>query len=224
MAGKLWIVHYDAGVPSTLAPYPPRTLLEYVADTARQRFDHPALIFKNRRLTYGVLERQSQAFAATLREWGVKKGDRVALVLSNCPQFVIAELAAWKAGAIVVPLNPLYTADELVELLAGCGAETVVVLTPFYARVKSVQARTAVKRVVVTSMRGYVPSLLRVAYSVTHAWQAGHHIRLDVHFVSSLPVMRQPVCRAWVDTRPVQISWAERFPRPDPDVVDDASD
>ena len=100
MAGKPWIVHYDAGVPSTLAPYPPRTLLEYVADTARQRFDHPALIFKNRRLTYGALERQSQAFAATLREWGVKKGDRVALVLPNCPQFVIAELAAWKAGTI----------------------------------------------------------------------------------------------------------------------------
>jgi long-chain acyl-CoA synthetase len=177
MAGKPWIVHYDAGVPSTLAPYPPRTLLEYVADTARQRSDHPALIFKNRRVTYGTLERQSQAFAATLRAWGVKKGDRVALVLPNCPQFVIAELGVWKVGAIVVPLNPLYTADELVGLLASCGAETVVVLTPFYARVKAVQLRTAVKRVVVTSMRGYLPSLWRVAYTVTHAWQAGHHIR-----------------------------------------------
>ena len=61
---------------------------------------------------------------------GITPGDRLALLLPNCPQFVIAELGAWKAGAIVVPLNPLYGSDELQVLLANCGAETVVVLAP----------------------------------------------------------------------------------------------
>ncbi len=175
MGGKPWFAHYDAGVPRTLAPYPHKTLLDYVAETALQWPDQPALLFKGRCVTYAELTQLSDAFAAALLEQGIKPGDRVALLLPNCPQFVIAELGAWKTGAIVVPLNPLYSSDELQGLLANCGAETVVVLAPFSTRVRAIQPRTAVKRMIATRIQDYLPPLLRVAYTLTHAWQAGQH-------------------------------------------------
>src|SRR5688572_4896646 len=104
-----WTRHYDAGVPASLAPYPKRTLLDYVRDTARLTPTAPAVIFKGRTLSYGDLDRLSSAFASSLVALGFRTGDRLALVLPNCPQFLIAEFAAWKAGAVVLPLNPLYT-------------------------------------------------------------------------------------------------------------------
>jgi long-chain acyl-CoA synthetase len=177
MTGKPWGAHYDAGVPLTLAPYPQKTLLDYVDETAHQRPDHPAFLLKGRCLTYEALMRLSDAFAAALLEQGVKPGDRVALLLPNCPQFVIAELGAWKVGAIVVPLNPLYSSDELHVLLTDCGAETVVALTPFVTRVQALQSRTAVKRLIATGIQEYVPLLLRLAYTATHAWHTEQHRR-----------------------------------------------
>ena len=75
------------------------------------------------------MSRLSTAFAATLAADGVRKGDRVALLLPNCPQYVIAELGAWKAGAITVALNPIYTERELEAPLRDSGATVVVALT-----------------------------------------------------------------------------------------------
>src|SRR5213594_1599606 len=104
---------YDAGVPSTLAPYPDRTLLDYLSDLARDRADQPALLFKGRTITWGTLEQLSDACASAFHALGIRRGDRVALLLPNCPQFSIAQFAAWKLGAIVSPLNPTYTEHEL---------------------------------------------------------------------------------------------------------------
>jgi long-chain acyl-CoA synthetase len=103
-----WLNHYDQGIPETLAPYPDRTLLDDVADAVAERPGGPALLFKGRTVTWGELEQGSDAFAAALAGRGVAPGDRVALLLPNCPQFLICELGAWKAGAILVPLNPIY--------------------------------------------------------------------------------------------------------------------
>jgi len=64
MEQELWVSHYDKDVPRTLAPYPERTLLDYIADSARESPDHPALLFKGLRITYAQLERDSNAFAA----------------------------------------------------------------------------------------------------------------------------------------------------------------
>ncbi|HSR27879.1 MAG TPA: AMP-binding protein, partial [Actinomycetes bacterium] len=94
-----WLEHYDQGIPETLAPYPARTLLDDVADAAAERPGAPALLFKGRTVTHGELEAHSGAFAAALAGLGVARGDRVALLLPNCPQFLICELGAWKAGA-----------------------------------------------------------------------------------------------------------------------------
>ena len=178
MGEKPWLTHYDAGVPHTLAPYPPWTLLDYLADTVRQRPAHPALLFKGGCVTYRMLEQRSDAFAAALAHLGLAKGDRVALLLPNCPQFVIAELGAWKAGAIVAPLNPLYSADELTTALVDCGAETLVVLTPFYERIKSLQPHTALKHIIATNIKEYLPPLLKVMFTIVQEKKGGHRIQL----------------------------------------------
>src|SRR5262249_27823507 len=85
MREKRWLAHYDEGVPQTLAPYPLRTLLNYVAETVQQRPDHPAVLFKGRSVTYEALAELSNACAAALADMGVKPDDRVALLLPNCP-------------------------------------------------------------------------------------------------------------------------------------------
>ncbi|MGE5358457.1 MAG: AMP-binding protein, partial [Bacteroidales bacterium] len=108
-----WSRRYDAGVPRSLEPYPSRTLLAYFADALDQRPDATFLIFKGRRLSYAEVDGASSAFAAALVARGVRKGDRVAIVLPNCPQAIIAQLGTWKAGAIAAPMNPLYTEREL---------------------------------------------------------------------------------------------------------------
>ena len=118
-----WTRHYDPEVPASLAPYPARTLVDYIRETAAARPDAPAIFFKGTTLSNGALDRLSDSFAASLAASGIRKGDRVALVLPNSPQFLIAEIGAWKAGATVLPLNPLYTAAELREPLKNAGVE-----------------------------------------------------------------------------------------------------
>jgi long-chain acyl-CoA synthetase len=101
------------------------------------------------------------------------------LLLPNCPQFLIAEIGAWKAGATVLPLNPLYTGGELREPLNAAGAEVVVTLTPFYTKLKEVQGKTVVKRIVATSIKEYLPPLLRLLFTIVKEKKGGHRIRLE---------------------------------------------
>ena len=169
---------YEKEVPHSLKPYPKRTLLDVVSDTVRQRPNHTALIFRGRRLSYLELEKLSDAFANALVAQGVKKGDRVALLLPNSPQSIITQLGVWKAGGIAAPINPLYTEHELERLLDECGAETAVVLTRFYNKIKSLQLRTGVKQVIVTSIKEYLPPLLRFLFTFFKERKEGHRVQL----------------------------------------------
>jgi long-chain acyl-CoA synthetase len=173
-----WLAHYDQGVPETLGPYPERTLLDDLAEAVAQRPEAPALLFKGRTISHGELDRRSDAFAAALAGLGVAKGDRVALLLPNCPQFLICELGAWKAGAVIHPLNPIYTEQELEGALRRTRAETIVVLTPFYGRVKAVQPGTALRRVVATNVKEYLPPLLGVLFTLAKERKDGHRVRI----------------------------------------------
>jgi long-chain acyl-CoA synthetase len=176
---KVWLTHYDEGVPHTLEPFPECTLLDLVQDAARERPDHPALLFKGASLSYGELDRLSDAFAAALVAQGVEKGDRVALLLVNCPQFLIGQLGAWKAGAIVAPMNPLYTERELVQMLNDCGAETALVLTLFYDKVKAMQPQTSLRRIIATNIKEYFPPHLRILFATLKEKKLGHRITLQ---------------------------------------------
>src|SRR5688572_16475029 len=164
--GKPWLAHYDPDVPASIGSYPEKTLVDYLDALASEHPEKPALLFKGATMTYGQLGAESTAFAAALAEQGVRKGDRVALLLPNCPQFFVAEFGAWKAGAIVVALNPIYSERELEAALASFGAETVVTLTLFYNRVKAAQPRTPVRRVIATSIKEHLPRVLGILFTL----------------------------------------------------------
>src|SRR5580765_5563311 len=171
-----WLAHYDPGVPATLAPYPNRTLLDYVAEAARNRPDSPALLFKGAKVSYGELERLSDACASAFTALGISRGDRVGLLLPNCPQFFIAQFGAWKIGAIAAPLNPIYTEHELEGPLREHGIETVITLTRFYQRVKNVQPKAGVRRVVTTNIKEFFPPHLRVLFTLFRETRDGDRI------------------------------------------------
>jgi long-chain acyl-CoA synthetase len=178
MTAPKWLANYDDGIPSTLEPYPNQTLTDYLREAAVRWPDRPALLFKGSTITYRKLEDESNALGAALSEMGVGRGDRVAICLPNCPQFLIAEFAAWKVGAIVSPFNPTYSEREMEDALRTTGAETVIVLNRFYGKVKSVQSRTSVKRIVATNIKEYLPWLLRFAYTLFKEKKEGDRIRL----------------------------------------------
>jgi long-chain acyl-CoA synthetase len=171
-----WLAHYDSDVKASLAPYPEKTLLDYLKALARDHGDKPALLFKGATVSYGRLESESDAFGAALAEMGLRKGDRVALLLPNCPQFLIAEFGVWKAGGIVVALNPTYSEREIEQALDSTRASMAVVLTPFYERVKHVQGRTGVRTVVPTSIKDYLPTPLRLLFTLLKEKKDGHRI------------------------------------------------
>ncbi len=179
MDDKPWLKFYEPKLPHSLKPYPPVTLLDVIGETARQRPAHTALIFKGARMTYAALDRLSDQFAAALVTLGVQKGERVVLLLPNSPQAVLGQLGAWKAGAIVAPMNALYTERELEQMLNEIGAETVVVLTPFYAKLKAVQAKTPVRRVIASNIKDYLSPVLRLLFTVAKEKKEGHRITLQ---------------------------------------------
>lgn len=170
--------NYDEGVAKTLRPYPQRTLLDYLRENAAQWPSRPALFFKGATTTYAELERRSTQLAAGLASLGVKRGDRVAILLPNCPQFIVAEVAAWKAGALACPINPTYTDRELELALNATGAETVVVLNRFYEKVKEIQPRTSVKRVIASGIKDFLPLFKRIAYTLFKEKSDGERIDL----------------------------------------------
>src|SRR2546427_822838 len=173
-----WLAHYDDGVPATLAPYPEQTLVDIVKATAAERPRHTAAIFKGARLSYGELNGLSDGFAAWLAARGVVKGDRVALLMPNCPQVIIAQLGVWKAGAVAVPLNPLSSEEELAHALVGTGARAAVVLSRFYHKIKHLQPGTALEVVIATGIKEFLPPVLRLAYTLLKERKEGDRIAL----------------------------------------------
>jgi len=184
-----WLEHYDDGVPATLAPYPEKTLVDIVKASAAERPRHPAVLFKGARLSYGELDGLSDGFAAWLAARGVVKGDRVALIMPNCPQVIIAQLGVWKAGAVAVPLNPLSSEEELAHALAGTGARAAVVLSRFYHKIKNLQPGTALDVVIATNIKEFLPRVLRLAYTLLKERKEGDRVALapgDVWFQSAI--------------------------------------
>jgi long-chain acyl-CoA synthetase len=173
-----WLEHYDDGVPPTLAPYPAKTLVDVVRETAAERPHHTATVFKGARLSYGQLDALSDAFAAGLVARGFVRGDRVALLMPNCPQMIIGQLGVWKAGATAVPLNPLSSDEELAHALADTGARAAVVLTRFYDKIKRLQPDTALEIVFATSIKEFLPPLLRLAYTLLKERTEGDRIAM----------------------------------------------
>ena len=178
MPNRPWLAHYDSDVPHSLHPYPDTTLVHLLDELADQHGDRTALLFKGGSMSYRQLQTASTAFAAALTALGVRTGDRVALLLPNCPQFMICEFGIWRAGGVVVALNPTYSERELEQALDSMRVSVVVVLTPFYDRVVRVQGRTGVRQVIATSIKEYLPPMLRVLFTWFKEQKDGHRVTL----------------------------------------------
>ena len=151
-----WLRFYDKEVPHHI-DYPRIPLYRLLDDTAAATPDRPCTCFFGRRETYRRIKDLSDRFAVGLRGLGVRKGDRVALLLPNAPQFIIAYYGILKTGAVVVPLNPLYTERELTFHLTDSGAETIVTIPMFMEKVAALEGKTPLKRAIYTRMADFLP-------------------------------------------------------------------
>jgi long-chain acyl-CoA synthetase len=166
---KPWLAHYDKGASESVT-YPRLSVAELLDNTARKYPNHIATrlvlrylgpIALGGDLTYAQLLDQVNRFAAALHALGVRRGDRVAVMLPNLPQFVISFYGAARLGAVIVNTNPTYTSREMAHQFADAGAETVVLLSPSMQKLKEIQAHTAIKRVIVADVTEYATSLTR---------------------------------------------------------------
>jgi len=133
-------------------------LTEYLRAWAKKQPEHPAVIFYGHTLTYADLDKQSDRFAALLMSRGVKKGDRVAVFMPNCPQFHIVFFGILKLGAIHVPVSPLSRAFELAYELNDTDAEVIVAQDQLIETVNQVKGETKLREIIVTSLADVIPA------------------------------------------------------------------
>jgi long-chain acyl-CoA synthetase len=163
---KAWISQYDPGVLPSFN-YPEWTVPDLLRHSVDRFANSPALLFYGTCISYGELDNLTTRFALTLQQLGVNQGDRVALMLPNIPQTVIAYYGILKAGAVVVPTNPLSIEREIQTQLTDAGAETMVVLDLLYPRVRAVkEVATPLKRIIVTGVQDYLPFFKKLLYPI----------------------------------------------------------
>ncbi len=119
--------------------------------------DRTAVVYLGEKFTYARLQDLSMRFAEALTELGVKKGDRVMVYLSNCIQWLVAFLGIQKAGAVLVPVSPIYTSFEVEYMVKDSGAETVICLDTNFSYVKEVADKTGLKNIIVTNLADLLP-------------------------------------------------------------------
>ncbi|MGB8647972.1 MAG: long-chain fatty acid--CoA ligase [Anaerolineae bacterium] len=178
LAAKPWVRCYEPGVPDTVE-IPTHTLDQSLRLAAEKYPGNIATIFFDQKLTYRELDAAVTRFAAALQGLGVKKGDRVMLLLPNSPQFVISFYGALRAGAVVVPTNPQYVPRELGYQATDSGAETVIALTLSWKTIKEARSQTPFKRIILSNIKEYFPPVLRLLFTLTKEKKDGH--RADVH-------------------------------------------
>ena len=157
-----WLRHYDPGVPPHLA-YPRIPLYCLLDETAARHPTNPCTNFFGKRLTYQQIKELSDHLAASVRNLGIRKGDRVVMLLPNSPQFLIAYYGLLKAGAVIVPLNPLSAERELVFHFSDSEAETAFTIPLFLNKVASLRGKTLLKRVICSRLSDFLPFPLNLA-------------------------------------------------------------
>jgi long-chain acyl-CoA synthetase len=184
-AERPWTDHYDPGVPKTLAPYPDYPLHQLLRNAAQISPERVALLspahlpvlgHQALSITYRQLNNDSDALAAALIRLGLKKGDRVAVILPNSVAFAISYFAILKAGGVVAATNPTYPALKMQHQINDCDAEIVITLSLFYNTVKQIQSGTKVKTVIVTNIKEYLPAAARLLFTLAKEKKDGHRI------------------------------------------------
>ena len=149
---KIWLKHYPAGVPAEIDPYKYQSIRDLFEESVASFGERPAYYCMGKEITFADLDRMSAAFGAWLQAQGLRKGERVALMMPNVLQYPVALFGVLRAGLVVVNVNPLYTPRELEHQLNDSGAKAIVILENFAHTLEQVIAKTQVKQVVVAAM------------------------------------------------------------------------
>jgi long-chain acyl-CoA synthetase len=165
---KTWLKQYPAGVPAEIDVAQYRSLVELMQESFTRYRDLPAYKFMGKSIAFGQIDDLSRAFAAYLQSLGLEKGDRVAVMMPNVPQYPVAVAGILRAGCVVVNVNPLYTPRELEHQLKDSGAKAILIVENFAHVLQQVLANVPSKQVILTAlgdMLGFPKSLV-VNYAV----------------------------------------------------------
>ena len=160
---KTWLKHYPKGVPATINVEQYPSLVALIEESFKKYRDLPAYKFMGKTVTFGQVDDLSRAFAAYLQAQGFEKGDRIAIMMPNVPQYPVAVAAILRAGYVVVNVNPLYTPRELEHQLKDSGAKAIVMVENFATTLQQVLAAVPTKKVILTAlgdMLGFPKSMI----------------------------------------------------------------
>ena len=149
---KTWLKHYPKGVPANINVEQYPSLVALVEESFKKYRDLPAYRFMGKVVTFGQVDDLSRAFAAYLQGQGLEKGDRVAIMMPNIPQYPVAVAAVLRAGYVVVNVNPLYTPRELEHQLKDSGAKMMVMVENFANVLQQVLPNVPTKKIVLTAL------------------------------------------------------------------------
>jgi long-chain acyl-CoA synthetase len=190
---KPWLMHYPPEIPHHLE-YPNKTLPDYLRETAARFGGHGAIYFLGKTLTFREVYEQALTLANYLKQIGLQKGDRVSIMLPNCPQAVISYYGVLFAGGIVVQTNPLYTEHELEYQLNDSGATVLITLDMLYPKAAKAKAKTNVKHLIITSIKDYLPTVKKWLYPLMQRKQQPVMVKVeersDQHLFSKIMLQR----------------------------------
>ncbi len=186
-AQRPWLKNYDFWVPAEINP--PRQPLYQILQIASTSFhDRPAVAFLGGQWTYGQIKVEVDRLAAGLSGLGIGKGDRVGIMLPNCPQYMVSFFAIIRLGAIVTNINPIYTPREVEMVAKDSGLRAIIVLDLMAPVVLGVQAQTSIEQVIVTSLQDY--SATPVAAGELPAGTIGLRALIDGTTDTTLPSVK----------------------------------
>ena len=152
MTDRIWLKHYPAGVPADINPAQYTSLVALMEESFQKYGPQLAYSFMGKSISYAQTDSLSRALGAYLQSLGLAKGDRVAIMLPNVPQYPVAVAAILRAGYVVVNVNPLYTPRELEHQLKDAGAKAIIIIENFAHTLEQVITKTPVKHVVLCAM------------------------------------------------------------------------
>ncbi|WP_088006596.1 long-chain-fatty-acid--CoA ligase [Indiicoccus explosivorum] len=178
MTAKPWLSEYPPEIPHTLS-YEPIPVQEYLSRTAKKHGNKTAIHFMGKEMTYRELNEAALKFGNYLQSLGIRKGDRVGIMLPNCPQNLISYYGILYAGGVVVQTNPLYTEREIAYQMRDSGAKAIITLDILYPRVAAVQKETELENLIVTGIKDFLPFPKNALYPYVQKKQYGITVKVE---------------------------------------------
>lgn len=178
MSNKPWQAIYPEQIPAVLS-YEDKPLYSFLKESAEEFPDKVSIHFQGKELTFREVHESALKFAAYLKSIGLQKGERVAVMLPNCPQGVISFFGILMAGGVVVQTNPTYTERELEYQMKDSGAKMILAMDILFPRVSAVASRTDIEHIIVTAIKEYLPFPKNLIYPFIQKKQYGIVINVE---------------------------------------------